>query len=620
MKEQELQTYEPFWNHWQVSENGLLGEGSFGAVFRIQREEFGSVQYAALKVISIPKSQGETKPFEDMGMTRKEIQGYYYGIVQEIYGEIELMAMLKGKSNIISYEDYEIRERQDVYGYHIFIRMELATALTDYVKERTMQTKEILRMGKDLCQALIECQKHNILHRDIKPANIFVSRDGDFKLGDFGVAKIAKEHQIGVSVKGSYSYMAPEIYFGKPGDARVDLYSLALVLYSMSNHRLPFYQTQEKRQMITYAEQQGALQRRLAGEQPQLPEHVPENLGRVIVKALAFDPEQRYADAEELYQVLCQVETEIREQEEPEQTEKLLFEQTVALPLPIARQTTSWEENTVARKCYEDGWDAEYYHTLKQEELEASSTKCKQKTSCKKVYLTPVVLGVACIGMLVVFWKPPKADGYSSQLEASFLQAVASESSVSSTSVEMRMVTDAGVEIGGIEESGIPLETKLPEKTGEPQETQIPKIRGRIKDSQTSQETSKTESKTTSKTESKTKSEIKSKTETKQTVEMTERPVAATVRPSTIYKPTKEPVVYAEQMIIPKSLQLVQGNSATLPLEISPANAVYSICSSNGSVASVKGRTIRANMAGSCKITVESGNKTCSCTVTVTER
>ena len=101
------------------------------------------------------------------------------------------------------------------------------------MKDRTMETEEILRMGKDLCRALIECQKHNILHRDIKPANIFVSNDGDFKLGDFGVAKIAKEHQIGASVTGSYSYMAPEMYFGESGDSRVDLYSLALVLYSM---------------------------------------------------------------------------------------------------------------------------------------------------------------------------------------------------------------------------------------------------------------------------------------------------------------------------------------------------------------------------------------------------
>ena len=617
MKEEELQTYEPFWNHWQVSQNGRLGEGSFGAVFRIQREEFGSVQYAALKVISIPKSQGETKQYEDMGMTREEIQAYYYGIVQEIYSEIELMAMLKGKSNIISYEDYEIQERQDAYGYHIFIRMELATALTEHVKERFMQTEEILRMGKDLCQALMECQKHNILHRDIKPANIFVSKDGDFKLGDFGVAKIAKEHQIGVSVTGSYSYMAPEIYFGKPGDSRVDLYSLALVLYSMSNHGLPFYQNQENRQTITHAEQQEALQRRLAGEQPQLPEYVPESLGRVIVKALAFEPEQRYADAKELYEALCQVEKEIEQHRGPVQTEKVGFEETVVLRIPVSKETTDWDESTVALKFGENRREAECFSVPKQLEKESIVIEKTQKGNYKKMYLAPVVLGVVCIGMIGMLCRSPKADGYSKQSEVSSSQTVSSGSSVFSCILEKGQSIGEAIEEGNIEKATAVSETELPEKTKEPTKTEIPKIRVRIKDSKTSQNKSKTESKTTSRTESKTKSETNSKTET---VEMTERPVVTTIKPKVTCNPTKEPVVYAERMTLPNTLQLVQGNSVTLPLEISPSNAVYRICSSNGSVASVNGRTIRANMAGSCKITVTSGNKTCSCTVTVSER
>lgn len=617
MKEQELQTYEPFWNHWQVSQNGRLGEGSFGAVFRIQREEFGSVQYAALKVISIPKSQGETRQYEDMGMTRKEIQAYYYGIVQEIYSEIELMAMLKGKSNIISYEDYEIRERQDAYGYHIFIRMELATALTEHVKEETMQTEEILRMGKDLCRALMECQKHNILHRDIKPANIFVSKDGDFKLGDFGVAKIAKEHQLDVSVTGSYSYMAPEIYFGKSGDSRVDLYSLALVLYSMSNHSLPFYRTQEKGQTVTYAEQQEALQRRLAGEQPQLPEFVPESLGRVIVKALAFEPEQRYADAEELYQALCQVENEIKQYREPKQKEKLVFEETVALRIPISRETTGWDENTVALKFGESKSEAECFSISEQLKKEEPVIEKRQKENYKKMYLVPIVLGVVCIGMIGVLWKSPKADGYSTQSEVSVSQRVSSGNSVFSCIVEIGQSTGEAIETENIEKATTVSETEVPEKSKAPTETEIPKIRVRIKNSKTSQKKSKKESKTTSRSESKIKSEIKSKTET---VEMTEQPVVTTIKPKVTSKPTKEPVVYAERITIPNNLQLVQGNSVTLPLEITPSNAVYSICSSNGSVASVNGRTIRANMAGSCKITVKSGNKTCSCTVTVSEQ
>lgn len=622
MKEQEIQTYEPFWNHWQVSENGLLGEGSFGAVFRIQREEFGFVQYAALKVISIPKSQGETKELEDMGMTRKEIQQYYYGIVQEIYNEIELMAMLKGKSNIVSYEDYEIRERQDGYGYHIFIRMELATALTEYMKDRTMETEEILRMGKDLCRALIECQKHNILHRDIKPANIFVSNDGDFKLGDFGVAKIAKEHQIGASVTGSYSYMAPEMYFGESGDSRVDLYSLALVLYSMSNHRLPFYQTQEKRQLITYAEQQEALQRRMAGEQPSLPEHVPKNLGKVIVKALAFKPEQRFQDAKELYQALCQVEKEIGKSKEPEQAENVSLEQTVALRVSTNRKISSYGEDTVALKNMENRWREAHFYVPEQdgkkEEFSSSLPKTTQKKrKVKKIFLAPIILGIVSIGMIELCGENAKIDGYSPKVELCSESMVASGSSVVSANAVAKQTTNAGIWRECVEETSVPIMTEFPEKPQVPKAGKILKKKEIATDKQVSQTKSKTESRTKSRTESKIESERKSKT---QIVESTEKKVTITVKPKTTYVPTAEPVVYAESITIPKNLQLVRGNSVTLPLEISPASAVYSISSSNGSVASVNGRNIQANMAGSCKITVKSGNKTCSCTVTVSER
>lgn len=622
MKEQEIRRYEPFWNHWQISENGRLGEGSFGAVFRIQREEFGLVQYAALKAISIPTSLGEGKEFEDMGKTRKEIQQYYYEIVQEIYHEIEVMAMLKGKSNIVSYEDYEIRERQDGYGYYIFIRMELATALTTYLKDRTMQTEEILHMGKDLCRALIECQKHNILHRDIKPANIFVSHDGDFKLGDFGVAKIAKEHQVDVSVKGSYSYMAPEIYFGESGDSRVDLYSLALVLYNMSNHRLPFYQTEEKRQMITYAEQQDALQRRMAGEKPPLPEHVPECFGKVIVKALAFAPEQRFQDAKEFYQALCQVEMKMKKEGK---MENVALEQTVALRIPKERKKSIYGEDTIVLHSGASGeqivpsWVMEQItESVKVEK--SLQKKLKEKNAMKKIVFAPVLLGMVCIGMVEFFGENVKMIGYSSKEEQSVQISMASGSSLSSGNIREKQTTGGGIIARTCgEETNMPMETGIPTKTVIPENTVSE--RNKRTDKQVSQTKSKTKSKTESKTKSRTESKIESETKSKkQTVEQKERIVIITEKPVVTYVPTKAEAVYAERISIPQNLQLVQGSSITLPLDISPANAEYSVSSSNGTVASVNGRTIQANMAGSCNIIVKSGSKTCSCTVTVSEK
>lgn len=88
------------------------------------------------------------------------------------------------------------------------------------------------------------CQCQNIIHRDIKPENIFVSRFGEFKLGDFGIARELDRSMSGLSKKGTFSYMAPEMYKGEEYDARVDIYSLGIVLYKLCNHnRLPFYQS-----------------------------------------------------------------------------------------------------------------------------------------------------------------------------------------------------------------------------------------------------------------------------------------------------------------------------------------------------------------------------------------
>lgn len=76
----------------------------------------------------------------------------------------------------------------------------------------------MIRLGIDICKALELCQKYNVIHRDIKPENIFVSGSGDFKLGDFGIARTIERASSGLSKKGTYNYMAPEVYRGKSMD------------------------------------------------------------------------------------------------------------------------------------------------------------------------------------------------------------------------------------------------------------------------------------------------------------------------------------------------------------------------------------------------------------------
>ena len=156
-------------------------------------------------------------------------------------------------------------EHEGTLGWDILIRMELLTPLYEYQLEHPMHEKDVLRMGVELTDALSFCQKKGIMHRDIKPENIFVSETGQFKLGDFGVARTVEKTTGGLSRKGTEKYMAPEVYLGKPYDQTVDLYSLGLVLYSFLNcGRLPFYPLDKNQ--ISFADRENAMDRRMKGE------------------------------------------------------------------------------------------------------------------------------------------------------------------------------------------------------------------------------------------------------------------------------------------------------------------------------------------------------------------
>lgn len=102
--------------------------------------------------------------------------------------------------------------------------MELLTPLDDYIRQKNaLSRQEIIQLGIDLCKALAFCQNGRILHRDIKPGNIFVSERGDFKLGDFGTAQYL-DRASDSTVRGTYAYMAPEVYRGEGYGFPADLY------------------------------------------------------------------------------------------------------------------------------------------------------------------------------------------------------------------------------------------------------------------------------------------------------------------------------------------------------------------------------------------------------------
>ena len=286
---------------WNITR--LLGEGSYGKVFEIERSEFGQTYRAALKVITVPQSGKELQSVLDEGMTPPQAKQYFYSVVEDIGRECAIMSRLKGTGNIVSYEDHAVLRHPDGIGWDILIRMELLHPLLPYVYQHPMARRDIIRLGIDICKALELCQRYNIIHRDIKPENIFISDNGDYKLGDFGIARTIERTTSGLSKKGTYSYMAPEVYAGKEYGFSVDTYSLGLVLYRMLNkNRGPFLP--QPPEAITFSSREQALARRMSGEPLPRPFYGEGRLGEIVLKACAFDPKDRYSSPQQLRQEL----------------------------------------------------------------------------------------------------------------------------------------------------------------------------------------------------------------------------------------------------------------------------------------------------------------------------
>ena len=283
--------YEPIFGKWHIVRE--LGEGSFGKVFEIEHRDLSGTYSSALKVITIPRNKTELAQVAAENTGPDGVTKYFRSIVDGITKEFNIMSQLKGESTIVSYEDHEVREHTDGIGWDIFIRMELLTPLLQYTANYPLSRNDIIRLGIDICSALELCRKNAIIHRDIKPENIFVSKNGRFKLGDFGIAKNIDKTTSELTKTGTYTYMAPEVYKGAPYGASVDIYSLGIVLYNYTNNgRSPFISATQS--SVLPAEKTEALLRRMKGEALPAPANADEALSRVILKACAYLPRDRY--------------------------------------------------------------------------------------------------------------------------------------------------------------------------------------------------------------------------------------------------------------------------------------------------------------------------------------
>ena len=307
--EEELKT---FWPQWHVIRR--LGGGAFGDVFEIYRDNLGIREKSALKMIQISDGPATMALIQPVGEAVSRAQDGQTAVPETFRNEIQIMDALRGAPNIVIIEDSHLK--RDASSTMLFVRMELLTSFQQMMTERQRDQlpftiPEVLKIGRDICTALMYCEEKGIIHRDIKPANLFKDNFGNYKVGDFGVSRRMDTVHVALTMTGigTISYMAPEVYRGTSYNNTVDIYALGLILYQLlNNYRIPFLPTDGS---YTSKDIDSANYKRLQGEPlPSLTgtrignETVDASLDAMIRKACAIRSEDRYQSAKEFYEDL----------------------------------------------------------------------------------------------------------------------------------------------------------------------------------------------------------------------------------------------------------------------------------------------------------------------------
>jgi len=276
---------------WHATQE--IGSGTFGSVYRIESRQ-GEI--CALKVIPVPSSSVEMlETMQNCGNDPVQARAAFDATVQRILKrEIGTAKQCAGSPNVFRiYEEAVVDDPENPVQRYIMVRMELLMECKSFLHQQETRQRDVLRMMENIASALAYMEGRNILHRDIKPANIMVDSQGLFKLTDFGEARVVQQEASHTIARGTPYYMAPEVATSGHYDNRADIYSLGMVAYYFLNGmRYPFAQNGLRARE--------GYERRMRGDPCPAIRRVDRRVNSIILRCVAFRPEERYSRAVEL--------------------------------------------------------------------------------------------------------------------------------------------------------------------------------------------------------------------------------------------------------------------------------------------------------------------------------
>ncbi|UCE18792.1 MAG: protein kinase [Gemmatimonadota bacterium] len=255
-------------SHYKILEK--LGEGGMGLVYKA--EDTKLKRTVALKFLSPELSRdSEAK--------------------SRFIKEAQAVSSLQHNNICNIHEIDETEDRQ------MFICMDYydGESLQEKIERGPLKIDETIDIGLQIADGLCEAHEKNIIHRDIKPANIMITRKGQSKIMDFGLARLRDRTKLtkeGTAL-GTVAYMSPEQARGEEVDHRSDIWSLGVVIYEMITGQPPFKGEYEQAMIFSILNEE-------AEPMTGLRTGVPMELERIVNKALAKSPDVRYQHADEL--------------------------------------------------------------------------------------------------------------------------------------------------------------------------------------------------------------------------------------------------------------------------------------------------------------------------------
>lgn len=232
-----------------------------------------------VKIISIPASQVQLEALLLTGAYPNEeaALGYFQQIAEQTVQEALLLKKLAGLEGFLPFEGWQVVRAEGQAGYQVYLLSPYKRSLERHFRRHTMTHLNAVNLGLDLCASLAVCRRAGYLYVDLKPENIFVSGDGEFRIGDLGFVSLDSLKFTSLDERYHSPYTAPEAAdLFATLNTTVDTYAVGMILYQTYND--------------------GKLPKLQEGQAIPAPDYADYEMAEIILKAIDPDPDKRWSD------------------------------------------------------------------------------------------------------------------------------------------------------------------------------------------------------------------------------------------------------------------------------------------------------------------------------------